>query len=303
MKKAIISGSLGLIGKAVVNYLLNNNIDVLCLGRKHLTTDDINNCFIKSVKYIALDMENILELPDKIDKLNWEVGNECLFYNFAWSGAERLTDGTLKDQVKNAVSSSLAVKSAKKIGCTKFINSGSVEENYSELYLKRGLPYPSTQGSYAVAKLATRDMCSMVAYLEKIDYVHTRLSAPLSPDLSMGGYISKTLKKIINKENYEAPKSKQLYDIISTYDVAKAYYLIGLNGKNKADYFIGSGRPSTLNDYFEHVKRVVLGMSIEKTEPPSSDIMEFFNIKNIHSDTGFRASINLLNLLELGKIK
>jgi nucleoside-diphosphate-sugar epimerase len=303
MKKAIISGSLGLIGKAVVNYLLNNNIDVLCLGRKRLTTDEINNYFIKRVKYIALDMENILELPDKIDKLNWEVGNECLFYNFAWSGAGRLTDGTLKDQVKNAVASSLAVKSAKKIGCRKFINSGSVEENYSELYLKRSLPYPSTQGNYAVAKLAARDMCSMVAYLEKIDYVHTRLSAPLSPDLSMGGYISKTFKKIINKENYEAPKNLQLYDIISTNDVAKAYYLIGLNGKNKADYFIGSGKPSTLNDYFEHVKKVVLGMSIEKTEPPSSDIMECFNIKNIHSDTGFRASINLLDLLELEKIK
>jgi nucleoside-diphosphate-sugar epimerase len=303
MKKAIISGSLGLIGRAVVNYLLNNDIDVLCLGRKHLTTDDIDNYFIKRVKYIALDMENILELPDKIDKLNWEVGNECLFYNFAWSGADRLTDGTLKDQVKNAVASSLAVKSAKKIGCTKFINSGSVEENYSELYLKKGLLYPSTQGNYAVAKLATRDMCSMVAYLEKIDYVHTRLSAPLSPDLSMGGYISKTLKRIINKENYEAPKNMQLYDIISTNDVAKAYYLIGLNGKNKADYFIGSGKPSTLNDYFEHVKQAVLGMSIEKTEPPSSDIMEFFNIKNIHSDTGFLASINLLDLLELEKIK
>ena len=171
------------------------------------------------------------------------------------------------------------------------------------MYLNKGLPYPYTQGNYAVAKLATRDMCSMVAYLEKIDYVHTRLSAPLSPDLSMGGYISKTLKKIINKENYEAPKNMQLYDIISTNDVAKAYYLIGLNGKNKADYFIGSGKPSTLNNYFEHVKQAVLGMSIEKTEPPSSDIMEFFNIKNIHSDTGFRASINLLDLLELEKIK
>ena len=303
MKKAIISGSLGLIGRAVVNYLLNNNIDVLCLGRKNLTTNDINNYFIKRVKYIVLDNENILELPDKIDKLNWEVGDECLFYNFAWSGASRLTDGTLKDQIKNAVASSLAVKSAKKIGCSKFINSGSVEENYSEMYLNKGLPYPYTQENYAVAKLATRDMCSMVAYLEKIDYVHTRLSAPLSPDLSMGGYISKTLKRIINKENYEAPKNMQLYDIISTKDVAKAYYLIGLNGKNKADYYIGSGKPSTLNDYFENVKQAVLGMPIKKKETPSSGIMEFFNIKNIYSDTGFIPSINQLDFLESYKIK
>ena len=81
MKKAIISGSLGLIGRAVVNYLLNNNIDVLCLGRKNLTQDDISNYFGKRVRYIQLDMKNIEKLPYIINKLNWEVGDECLFYN------------------------------------------------------------------------------------------------------------------------------------------------------------------------------------------------------------------------------
>ena len=97
MKKAIVSGSLGLVGRPVVNYLLDNGIDVLCLGRKNLNKYDINSYFNKRVKYIQLDMENIKNLSDKINQLNWEVGKECSFYNFAWSGVNKLTDGTLKN--------------------------------------------------------------------------------------------------------------------------------------------------------------------------------------------------------------
>ena len=303
MKKAIVSGSLGLVGRPVVNYLLDNGIDVLCLGRKNLNKYDINSYFNKRVKYIQLDMENIKNLSDKINQLNWEVGKECSFYNFAWSGVNKLTDGTLKNQLKNAIFSSLAVKSAKKIGCAKFINCGSVEENFHEWYLNNGSSYFSSQEDYAIAKLASRDMCSTIAYLEKIDYVHTRLSVPLSPDLSKGGYISNTLKNIINNENYETPKNDQLYDIISTNDVARAYYLIGLNGKNKANYFIGSGNPSSLNNFFENFKLVVSGVAVKETEVPSSDTSKFFNINDLYSDTGYIASSYRPDLFKLEKTK
>lgn len=304
MKKAIISGSLGLIGKSVANYLLSNDIEVLCLGRKNLKESDIKNHLDKKVDYISLDMESISELPERIKKLNWEVGDDCIFYNFAWAGVDRLTDGNFKDQLKNAINSSLAVKTAKKIGCKKFINSGSIEENYSELALKKSLPYLSSQANYALSKLAARDMCSMVAYLEKIDYVHTRLSAPLSPDLSKGGYISKTLKKIINNENYETPKNTQLYDIISTNDVAKAYYLIGTKGKNKENYFIGTGKLTTLDSYFYSVKQTKLGIKVKEMNMlPNDDIGQFFSLKSLRTDTGFIASTDRLNLLGFEEIK
>ncbi len=303
MKKAIVSGALGLVGRPVVNYLVDNGIDVLCLGRKNLNENEINNYFCKRVKYVELDMENINNLPDKIKQLDWEVGNDCSFYNFAWSGVNRLTDGTLKNQLKNAIYSSLAVKSAKKIGCTKFINCGSVEENFHEWYLYNGSSYDSSQEDYAIAKLASRDMCSIIAYLEKIDYIHTRLSVPLSPDLSKGGYISKTLKNIINNESYQTPKNNQLYDIISTNDVARAYYLIGLHGKNKADYFIGSGNPSSLNNFFKNFKLAVSGNIVKDKEVNYSDISKFFNINNLYSDTGFFASSYRSDLFDSEKTK
>ena len=179
----------------------------------------------------------------------------------------------------------------------KFINSGTIEETYAEWHINKGLPYSSAQGNYAIAKLSSRDMCAMVAYIEKIDYIHTRLSVPLSPDLSIGGYISKTLKKIVDKESYEPPTNDQLFDIIFTHDVAQAYYLIGLHGKNKADYFIGSGKPTKLNDYFKQFEQAISGIQIKENNYTSA----FFKTEQLFTDTGFVASTNRFNLLRVKK--
>jgi len=299
MKKAIVTGGSGLVGRSVVQYLILNGIDVLCLGRKHLAPEDVHGVFAEGVKYIQLGMENITELAEKIKDINWEAGHDCVFYHFAWSGAERLVDGSFEDQLTNVIFSSLAVKEAKKIGCSKFINSGTLEESYAEWCLDEGSPYTSSQGNYAIAKLASRDMCMMTAYLEKIDYIHTRLSVPLSPDLSVGGYISRTLKKIVGKESYVSPSNNQLYDIISTDDVSQAYYLIGLHGRNKADYFIGSGSPTTLNDYFEQVKQVALGLPVDEKDYSAIYSLVFFNTESLFTDTGFIASTNRFDLFRV----
>ena len=296
MKKAIISGASGLVGRSLAKYLSAINVEVLCLGRQDLNTKNVRDYFGKDILYMQLDMQSISLLSEKISDLNWEVGNDCVFYNFAWGGIKGLTDGSFEDQLRNAISSSLAVRVAKYIGCAKFVNSGTLEETYAEALISDGAPYSSAQGNYAIAKLACRDMCAMVAYLEKIDYIHTRLSVPLSPDLSAGGFISNTLRKIRNKENYEPAKNNQLYDVISTTDVADAYHLIGLRGKNKADYFIGSGRPTTLSDYFEQFETATSSLAIEEKDYSSHYSSVFFNTESLCSDTGFIASNNRFDL-------
>jgi len=296
MKKAIITGASGLVGRSLAKYLSSVNIDVLCLGRQDRDSEHVRDYFGEAIPYIQLGMENISLLSEKISELNWEVGDDCVFYNFAWGGIKGLTDGSFEDQLRNAISSSLAIKVAKEIGCSKFVNSGTLEESYAQFHIDSGSPYSSSQENYAIAKLACRDMCAMVSYLEKIDYIHTRLSVPLSADLSSGGFIETTLKKIKNKEKHEPAKNNQLYDIIPVTEVAKAYHLIGLHGKNKADYFIGSGNPVKLNDYFTNFRQADLGIPVEVKSYASSEILSFFSTKLLNADTGFVAVTNKLNL-------
>ena len=131
--KAIVTGSTGLVGQSLVKYLLENQVDVLCLGRKNLSKSDINKIFGKGATYLQIDMNNISNLGNEIDNMNWKIDQNCIFYHLAWSGVNRLTDGSIEDQLQNVAFSSDAIKIAKKVGCSKFINSGTIEETYAEV--------------------------------------------------------------------------------------------------------------------------------------------------------------------------
>ncbi|QJB28852.1 NAD-dependent epimerase/dehydratase family protein [Limnospira fusiformis] len=289
MNKAIITGSTGLVGRAVVKHLSDHEIDVICLGRRSLSPVDILNIFGRKVHYLNISMKEILTLPAMIKSIGWTAEGGCVFYNFAWGGSERLTDGSFGEQLSNAIYAANAVKAAKQLGCSKFVNAGTIEETYVEKYIEKNdnEPYQSTQIDYSLAKIASRDMCKIVAYLEKIDYIHTRLSVPLDPEFSMGSYIASTLRKIMKGEPYDAPVNKKLFDIISTNEVARAYRLIGEVGKNKSDYFIGTAHPITLGQFFKDFAELISGAKKNVPETVTAVDSHLFSIEKLASDTGF----------------
>ncbi len=289
MKKAIITGSTGILGTSVAKFFTDNGIDVLCLGRKKLREEVVLERFGSKATYLNLNMEDILFLQKELCKIRWSPGDQCVFFHFAWSGDQKLTDGGLAIQMNNAVHAAHAVRAAKDIGCQKFVNTGSLEETFVEQHLKNvsAQTFQFAQIDYALAKLASRDMSKMVAYMEKVDYVHTRLSVPLLVNLSKGTYVSQTLKKIVNHTPYFKPESNRLFDIIAIDDVVRAYLMVGKYGKNKADYFIGTSRPSTLADYFEYTANQL--NSKGKSDHFLRNIRDekLFSTEVIYRDAGF----------------
>ncbi|MDG1012728.1 MAG: NAD(P)-dependent oxidoreductase [Luminiphilus sp.] len=300
MENAIITGATGLVGSAVARYLATHGVNVLCLGRQPLNSQKVTSLFGNGVTYLGLAMEEISSLPERMKELSWLPDTPTAFFHFAWQGQERLADGRFADQLNNAIYAAEAVRIAKQIECTRFINAGTLEETFVEYFLQ-GIdktPYRSGQTDYALAKLASRDMCKMVAYLERIDYIHTRLSVPLAPDLFRGTYVSSTLEKIARGEAYEAPQNDQLFDIVLTDDVARAYYLIGQKGRNKADYFIGTSRPTTLRQYFEQFQQLVLGLPVQPDKPVSDKSARLFDTHALRQDTGFVTSAGFQDVVQ-----
>lgn len=301
MKKAIITGATGLVGLYVARYLSAMRISVLCLGRQSLSKTAAIELFGDKISYLQLPMEDINSLEAQLNKIKWSPEGDCVFFHFAWQGDKRLTDGNFSAQLINASYAANAVRTAKKIGCVKFINAGTLEETYIERHLKSAVNtiYQSQQSDYALAKLASRDLCKMVAYMEKIDYVHTRMSIPLAPDLSVGSYVAKTLKLISEKRAYTPPQNKALFDIISTEDVAHAYYLIGKFGLNTADYFIGTAHPATLAEYFDYFARHSHGEGKCTPENKHQDELKIFSIETLQRDTGFVPAVQFENIVQL----
>lgn len=299
MNKAIITGASGMVGMFVAKHLSSLGVELLCLGRKNFNTQDCHKYFGERSSYISLEMRDIAKLPENLNKIGWSSCEGAIFYNFAWSGKNSLLDGEFSDQLENAVWSAEAVKVAKKIGCRKFINSGSMEESFIDDFSKKKnkQEYKSTQVNYGLAKLAARDICRMVAYIEGIDYIHTRLSVPLDPDLSKGNYIASTMRKILKGKEYEKPRSASLYDLVLLEDVARAYQLIGEKGINKADYYIGIGKPATLQQHFDHLAQIIDGNNVvEDDSIVNNNNAQFFDVQRLMQETGFVTSLGLRNI-------
>ena len=301
MKKAIVSGSTGLVGSSVVKFLIEKKINVLCLGRKELSDEDLIKKFGQNITYLAIDMDDIESLPEKVKTIDFEIGQQCVFFNFAWKGEKSLTDGGFDKQFKNSINSSKAVKIAKILGCLKFVNCGTMQESIAEISINNNSKFNNSQRDYSISKIATRDMCLMIAYLEKIDYVHTRLSVPFDPKVENSGYISNVINNIINGKEYSKPKNDELFDITHIDDVANAYYLIGLNGQNKSDYYIGASSPMTLNEYFQITEKFYNGEKIKlKSYIHTQSI---FNDQTLTNETNYSKMYDFIDILKIIKNK
>ena len=124
----------------------------------------------------------------------------------------------------NSIYTSEILKISKELGCQKFINCGTMQETIAEKSLNENLLFNDSQINYSISKIASRDMCNMIGYLEKIDYIHTRLSVPIAPKSNKRNYISNVINNIMNNKKYSQPTNNQLFDIIHIEDVCKLLF-------------------------------------------------------------------------------
>ena len=287
MKSAIVAGATGMIGRSVAQYLSSNGIYTIALGRNLSGISPAGLSSNKLLSYIEISMFELSKLQNYIEEKIWSI-EDCVFYNFAWKGNRTISDGTLNDQMQNVIFSANAIKVAKDIGCTKFINCGSLQETFTELVIAKNLSIKNlNQKNYSIAKIAARDMSLIEAYCNKIDYIHTRVSVPLSLDFNNNSYIHLSLKNILNGVQYDEPQSPEIFDFIRLEELAHAYLLLGEKGVNKVDYYIGSKTPSTLRTYFANFREFVNS----KTQNPYDRLGKFhcdiFDTSRIENDTGF----------------
>ena len=287
MKSAIVTGASGMIGMSVAKYLASKGVNTLALGGNLSKIDPAIFNFSTSLKYFEISMEEIHNLESSIEQISWST-EDCVFFNFAWRGNNNISDGTLNEQLKNVLHTANAVKIAKKVGCTKFVNCGSLQETFAEQILLGTRPNEElSQINYSIAKITSRDVALIESYRNKLKYVHTRISVPLSLDLNKESYIQLCLKKILNGDPISEPISTSIFDFIRLEEVAHAYFLIGESGVNKADYYIGSKTPSTLSQYFSNFKKYIQKKQLSPYERLDESQLKLFSTSQIEIDTEF----------------
>lgn len=298
MKKAIVTGSTGFIGASFVKFLISKNIEVLALGRKpYSEIKKSRRHKIKNAEYICLDMSEINKLDNKIKKLKWDVGTECVFFNLAWGGKKNLSDLDIEAQIKNVHWSVSALEMSVKIGCNRFIQVGTMEEAFTNKYLlldhKNNNQY-NRHVIYSVAKIVAKKALQLRASNLKIDYIYVLHSHVMGDDDDKDSFLQVTLQKLINREDLIFSSGDQMFDVISLEDCANGYYLICQKGLNGEEYWVGSGNPRSLREYIEimyHIFPSKKEMQFGKL--PYNDLVlskEDFSIEKLVKHTGYKTT-------------
>lgn len=286
MKNAIIFGCTGYLGKKLSEFVLEKNINVLGIGRKEKCELQHQNFKYFSIKDdLDAFFTDMLKFKDEY--------KDAVFYNFSWSGLDRLTNGELNDQLKNLNTSAKALKFASAFSCAKFINIGSQEEaifkNFIETNKWQENLYSSSPIYYAGAKFANKELLQLLSYLEKIDFINTRFSIVLDKKLSGVSFVAKSLNVIKGGGDLMQVKNTQPCEIIFLDELIEAFYEIGKTGKHMADYYLGLGKVDTLPHYLSSFYNFVKKGGAYKQGVLNFDksLLDSFDASLLLKDTGF----------------
>lgn len=286
MKKALVTGANGFVGGALVKELLKNGIEVIALDR-----DGCNNNIPEKAKFVPHELGESSLLPTAITDRDIDV-----FYHFAWAGSAGPARADTELQLKNAQWTIDCLRAAKEMGCSKFVNAGSImeHETISAAYKqgnKPGLGY-----IYGSGKLVAHTMCMSVAADIGIDLVWAKITNAYGAGELSPRFVNTTIRKIINDEPLQFTSGTQNYDFVYIDDVARAFRLIGENGKPFSHYLIGSSNAKPLREFILEMKEAlapnknfVFGdVPFTGVNMPLSD----FDCSTTEKDTGFRAEIS-----------
>ena len=299
MKSAIVAGATGFIGSALVKLLLEDNIKILALGRKSWNEVDPKRLQKHDLlTYCKVNMNQIESLPQKAEQLGWKV-EDCVFYNLAWGGKSKLSDLEVGHQVNNIPMSANSLKAAKKMNCNRFVHVGTMEEAFTSKYLQLDFHKDSEYNRhvvYSVAKMGSRNLLKILAKEEEIDLMIGTNSHVMGPNDDKDSFLQVTLQKLIDGDELIFSTGEQIFDVISSYDCARAYKLIGERGKPHQEYWIGSGEARSLKEYVKIMADLYpSGLELQFGKFEYNDIsltLEDFSIATLKNDTGFTPSMS-----------
>ncbi len=292
MKRILITGASGMIGRSIVRVALKQGYEITCLVRK-------NSCKINifpedsMLHIIACDMRGYEKL--RLDK------TYNIFMHLAWA----LDKNTISDrdnvncQMDNIRYTLDAVRLAKRCGCSVFIGAGSqAEYGVKNEPLACNTPVNPESG-YGIAKYCAGKMASLLCGQSGMRFNCLRILSVYGPGDNKNSLISYTVRELKAGRSPELTKCEQTWDYIHCDDVARAFLAVAEHGVDGKYYPIGSGIARSLSEYVNDIKKIIAPdvpvLFGKKDYYPHQPMCLVADITELRNDTKFIPIIDFRN--------
>lgn len=282
MKKAIVTGASGFIGKQLINELLSRNVKIVAID---IRFDDVllQN---KEITCINCKDKNPFDLREELEAVQADT-----FFHLAWAGTSGPMRSDYSVQLDNVKLACDYVVLASKTGCKRFIYASSINEMETYEYLQSDDINPSGGYIYGTGKLAAHLMGETVAKLNGIDFIPVIITNIYGAGEKSARLVNTSIRQLLNGEHCSFTEGKQTYDFIYITDAIASIVEVAEKGKPFNRYYIGSGAPKPLRDFLLEMKDVVApGAELGLGDLPFNGIdidYSQFKLKKVQEDTGY----------------
>lgn len=293
MKKILVTGATGFIGNKLLDKLLSNNFEVICVVRED--SKHLSNLLNKNVKIVYCNLNNYHNLPNLLNRNDIDT-----VYHFAWQGVSDKDLTNEHIQLNNVQSTLDLIDVCPKLGVKRFIGAGSIHEIEGYYEMLEDKVITNLGYAYKSSKLAAHWMGKALAGNKGIDFFWPIISNTYGVGENSGRLVNTIIRNILNGESTSVSEGKQNYDFVYIDDIINAFYLIGEKGINGHNYFIGSGTPKPLKEYLHIIEDIANKKNCSNIKLSYGDIKnnvvylpeDIFDISNLIKDTNWKPIVS-----------
>ncbi|MGO5315094.1 NAD-dependent epimerase/dehydratase family protein [Bilifractor sp. LCP21S3_A7] len=251
IRKCIITGASGFIGKALIRELNRQNVKVYAVVR-NLNSDILGMDELINVKIVFCPQEEI----DKLSQMITDNDIDCCIH-LAWAGTSGAERADYILQISNITNTLRTIDTLKKIGVKRFVGVGTLAEKDVLNYHLCDGSTPNAVSNYGTAKLSAHLFSKTLCCKNEMEYVWCCLANTFGEENTTSNFVNMACMKMLKGERAAFTAGEQLYDLNYISDTVKALVAASFYGHSGTSYYLGSGHPRKLKEYIRIIRDTI----------------------------------------------
>lgn len=292
MKSAIITGVGGFLGSHLCQRLLKNGIKVYGV--------DVNEALHK--QFDSRLYTPIIASFEEYNLLHEKIKQPVdVFFHFAWAGGLLQSSFINYElQLSNAKYACDAYMEAVKIGCKRFVNSGTNNQVEIKQFINTLDFQPRTTCIYATAKTALELIIKTLATKHKTEYLATMIPMPYGEGNRSMQLFNVVVKSLLEGKSPSLIEGNNLYDMVYIEDIIGAFVAVAEKGKSGRSYYVGHRKLRTFRSWIEEIRDIVapdVKLKFGEYKDPLNLDYSLVDLDLLYKDTGYECTTQLSEIL------